>query len=268
MSDMSPQDYARPAPRASDLRSRISAFTGARSANTDVTAPAAAHKRKLGRRRLRKVDPVLAKLIAANPDLDPRAWLAELPPMDAFNALVFQVIGQQLSLPATRSIFQRVQDHFGGKPPTPRAFLNTSAGDLHRLGLSRRKVATLRNLAEQFVDGRLSDRQLRKLSDEEVEARLTAIPGIGPWTAHGFLIIALARDDVVLPGDLALRKIIRRLYHLRHLPSQEKVLAIAERWRPYRSLATSYLFHAAFERKRDSSRSKRGNRNWATKRHR
>ena len=76
---------------------------------------------------------------------------------------------------------------------------------------------------------------------------LTAIPGIGPWTVQGALIIALGRDDVVLPGDLALRKAIKAAYQLDHLPTQQEVLTIAEKWRPYRSLATSYLFSAAFE---------------------
>jgi DNA-3-methyladenine glycosylase II len=77
---------------------------------------------------------------------------------------------------------------------------------------------------------------------------LTAIPGIGPWTVQGALIIALQREDVVLPGDLALRKAVQVAYQLDHLPAQQEVLAIAETWRPYRSLATSYLFSAAFER--------------------
>jgi DNA-3-methyladenine glycosylase II len=78
-------------------------------------------------------------------------------------------------------------------------------------------------------------------------AELTVIPGIGPWTVQGALIIALGREDVVLPGDLALRKAVRAAYRLDHLPAPAEVLAIAENWRPYRSLATSYLFSAAFE---------------------
>jgi DNA-3-methyladenine glycosylase II len=89
---------------------------------------------------------------------------------------------------------------------------------------------------------------LSSLPDDEIMAELTAISGIGPWTVQGALIIALGREDVVLPGDLALRKAIQAAYQLDHLPSQQEVLAIAEKWRPYRSLATSYLFSAAFER--------------------
>ena len=85
-------------------------------------------------------------------------------------------------------------------------------------------------------------------SDAEIEARLTTITGIGPWTVHGFLIIALDRPDVVLPGDLALRKAIQTGYGLDHLPSEAEVIDIAEPWRPYRSLATAYLFQSAFDR--------------------
>ena len=85
-------------------------------------------------------------------------------------------------------------------------------------------------------------------------AELTAIPGIGPWTVQGAMLIALQREDVVLPGDLALRKAIQVAYQLDHLPTQQEVLAIAEKWRPYRSLATSYLFSAAFEPARGALR--------------
>ena len=203
--------------------------------------------RDLALEHLRGADPVLARLITAHSDFDPRAWRKQLPPLDAFGALMFQVMGQQLSVAATRGILRRVQDLFGGELPTPAELLAASPDDLHRTGLSQRKVATLRAVAEEFVAGRLSDEQLRHLSDEEIEARLTAIPGIGPWTVQGVLIIALDRQDVVLPGDLALRKSIRRLYGMDHLPSQQEVLELAERWRPYRSLATSYLFQAAFD---------------------
>jgi DNA-3-methyladenine glycosylase II len=85
------------------------------------------------------------------------------------------------------------------------------------------------------------------MPDDELMEVLTAVPGIGPRTVQGALIIALQREDVVLPGDLALRKAVQSAYQLDHLPAQQEVLAIAEKWRPYRSLATSYLFSAAFE---------------------
>ncbi len=96
--------------------------------------------------------------------------------------------------------------------------------------------------------GRLDPGTLSELPDDEVIAALTEIPGIGPWTAQGALILALGREDVVLPGDLALRRAIQRAYELDHLPSKTEVLAFAEKWRPYRSVATSYLFSTAFEK--------------------
>jgi len=102
-------------------------------------------------------------------------------------------------------------------------------------------------VAAQFADGTLRDEGLRAMTDEEIEARLTAIPGVGTWTVHGMLIIALDRPDVVLPGDLALRKVLQRAYGMDHLPTQDDVLAIAAPWRPYRSLATAYLFQLEFD---------------------
>jgi DNA-3-methyladenine glycosylase II len=191
---------------------------------------------------LRDADPVLARLIDSRPDLDPRAWLKNWPAMDAFGALIFQVAGQQLSVVATRRILGRLQDLFGGRLPSAAELLAADPADVRATGLSGRKVATLRAVAERFADGSLSDDILRSLTDDEVLEQLTAIPGIGPWTVHGFLIIALDRTDVVLPGDLALRKSIQRAYQLDHLPSMQEVLRIAEPWRPYRSLATAYLF--------------------------
>jgi DNA-3-methyladenine glycosylase II len=196
---------------------------------------------------LRQADPVLARLIDDRPAFDPRAWMAQLPPMDLYGALLFQVTGQQLSVAATRRTLDRIQALFDGHLPAPAELLGVDPDKLREAGLSWRKVGTLRDLAERLSDGRLNPEALSSLPDDELMAALTAVPGIGPWTVQGALIIALGRDDVVLPGDLALRKAIQAAYQLDHLPTQQEVLAIAERWRPYRSLATSYLFAAAFE---------------------
>ncbi len=203
----------------------------------------------LGRARayLRDADPVLARLIDERPDFDPRAWLAQLPPMDLYGALLFQVTGQQLSVAATRRTIARIEALFGGRLPAPAELLAVDPATLREAGLSWRKISTLRELAERLSDGRLDPDVVSGLPDDELMAELTAIPGIGPWTVQGALIIALQREDVVLPGDLALRKAVRAAYGLDHLPTEQEVLAIAERWRPYRSLATSYLFSATFE---------------------
>jgi DNA-3-methyladenine glycosylase II len=199
------------------------------------------------RSHLRKADPVLARLIDAKPNFDPQGWMAELPAMDLFGTLLFQVAGQQLSVAATRRTLERIETLFGGRLPSPAELLGVPPDSLREAGLSWRKVATLRDLAEHLSDGRLDPKILSKLPDDEVIAALTTIPGIGPWTAQGVLILALGREDVVLSGDLALRKAIRQTYELDHLPSQDEVLAIAEKWRPYRSVATSYLFSAAID---------------------
>ncbi len=196
---------------------------------------------------LRSADPVLAKLIADRPDFDPRRWMTELPPMDLFGALLFQIAGQQLSVAATRRTLARVEARFGGRLPSAGDVLATDPAQFRDAGLSWRKISTLRELAARMTDGRLDPDLLSALADDELISRLTEIPGIGPWTAQGALIIALGREDVVLPGDLALRRAVRTTYQLDHLPAEEEVLAIAERWRPYRSLATAYLFSAAYE---------------------
>jgi DNA-3-methyladenine glycosylase II len=196
---------------------------------------------------LHDADPVLARLIDDRPDFDPQAWLAQLAPMDLFGALLFQVTGQQLSVLATRRILARIEALFDGHLPTPAELLSVDPGAFREAGLSWRKIGTLRDLAERLSDGRLNVDVLSSLPDGELLAELTAIPGIGPWTVQGAMIIALGREDVVLPGDLALRKAVQAAYRLDHLPAQQEVLTIAEKWRPYRSLATSYLFSAAFE---------------------
>jgi DNA-3-methyladenine glycosylase II len=214
---------------------------------TAVTNPAASSADGRALAHLRSADAVLAGVIDAHADFDPRGWLRELPAMDVFGALIFMVTGQQLSVRSAASILGRIQELFGGRLPSPAELLATDPGQLLKTGLSRRKVATLRAVADKFADGSLSEEELRRLSDEEVLGRLTAISGIGPWTVHGMLILALDRGDVVLAGDLALRKAIKRSYQLDHLPSQQEVLKIAEPWRPYRSLATAYLFQVALD---------------------
>jgi DNA-3-methyladenine glycosylase II len=197
---------------------------------------------------LRNADPVLARLIDARPDFDPRvAWMTRLPTMDLYGALLFQITGQQLSVAATRRTIARIEALFGGRLPAPAELLGTDPDLLRGAGLSWRKIGTLRDLAGRLTDGRLDQDALGSLPDEELIAELTKIPGIGPWTVQGALLIGLGREDVVLPGDLALRKAVQAAYRLDHLPTQEEVLSIAEKWRPYRSLATSYLFSAAFE---------------------
>jgi DNA-3-methyladenine glycosylase II len=196
---------------------------------------------------LRKADPVLARLIDARPDFRPRAWLEELPQLDAFGTLVFQVAGQQLSVSSTRAIISHLQQRFGGHMPSAAELLAADPHVLRESGFSAPKGETIRALAERFVDGRLSDEALSRMSDKEVEATLTQVPGIGPWSARGFLLVALNRPDVFLSGDLALRRAIQRAYGFDHLPNEDEVAEVSDRWRPYRSLAVSYLFASQYD---------------------
>jgi DNA-3-methyladenine glycosylase II len=196
---------------------------------------------------LRGADPVLARIIDARPDFRPRSWTQDLPALDAFSTLIFQVIGQQLSVRATRTILGRLEEHFGGRLPTPAEMLAADPEAVRSSGLSARKTATLRAVAQLFVDGGLSDAAFAAMSDEDVVAALTSIRGIGPWTAHGFLLVALDRPDVFLTGDLALRRAVERAYGFAHSPTDDELLELAERWRPYRSLAVSYLFASEYD---------------------
>jgi DNA-3-methyladenine glycosylase II len=213
-----------------------------RGASPIATGVAAA----AGREFLLNVDPVLARLIDAQPDFRPNAWKDELPAFDAFGWLVFQVLGQQLSVRVTRTILSRIEQRFGGRVPSAAEVLAADPGVLRASGTSARKVATIRAVADRFVDGRLSDDALAGMTDAQVEAVLTEIPGIGPWTARAFLMVALDRPDVLLSGDLALRRAVERMYAFDHLPMDEEMVQIADRWRPYRSLAVSYLFASEF----------------------
>jgi DNA-3-methyladenine glycosylase II len=170
----------------------------------------------------------------------------ELPVLDAFATLIFQVAGQQLSVASTRAIIGRLQEQFGGRMPSSAELLAADPATIRQSGFSARKVETLRALAQRFVDGRLDERAFPSMTDEEIEAALTEVPGIGTWTARGFLLVGLDRPDVLLSGDLALRRAVQREYAFEDLPTEEELAELSDRWRPYRSLAVSYLFSSEY----------------------
>lgn len=187
---------------------------------------------------------MLAELIAAcGPLGDPRAGRPER--HDHYGALVRAIVGQQLSVLAARAIYGRLTERFGGRPPTPQEILADDPDQLRAAaGLSRAKVTFLRSLAEHVISGELELERLEELEDEEVIEELTAVKGIGLWSAQMFLMFHLDRPDVLPVGDLGIRRAIERAYGLPGLPEPAEMEAIAAPWRPHRSLACRYLWRS------------------------
>jgi DNA-3-methyladenine glycosylase II len=165
-------------------------------------------------------------------------------PGDAYGALLRAIVGQQLSTKAARSIFERLTALFDDRTPTPAELIAADPEELRGAGLSRPKVAYLRDLAERVEDGELELEHLAELPDEEVSAQLTAVKGLGQWSADMFLIFHLGRPDVFPVGDLGIRRAVQVQYGLDELPGPAELERIAERWRPHRSLAALYLWRS------------------------
>jgi len=166
-------------------------------------------------------------------------------PEDLYGALVRSIAGQQLSVLAARAIWRRLTERFDGRTPTPEEILADDPEELRAAaGFSRAKVAYLRSLAEHVLEGELELDRLAELPDEEVIRELTAVKGIGEWTAHMFLMFTLHRPDVLPTGDLGVRNAIMRAYGLETAPKPAEMQAIAEAWRPYRTRACLYLWRS------------------------
>lgn len=163
---------------------------------------------------------------------------------DPFTTLLRAIVAQQVSAAAARTIFARVRALFPNDTPVPRRMLRLSDDTLRGAGLSRAKVLYVRDLAARIHDGRLDLATLPSLSDTEAIAALTAVKGIGTWTAEVFLMFHLERPDVFPSGDLALMVAIQRAYRMRTRPTPAKARALAEAWRPHRSVASWYLWHS------------------------
>jgi DNA-3-methyladenine glycosylase II len=154
------------------------------------------------------------------------------------------ILYQQLAGNAAAAIHRRVCACFGGVVPPPADFLRARPQTLRRAGLSRQKLAYLRDLAAHFADGRLRAQQLARLPEADLIAAVTAVHGVGEWTAHMLLLFSLGRPDVLPVGDYGVRKGMQRLYRLRELPKPPTMERIAAPWRPYRGIASWYLWRS------------------------
>ncbi|MGH7712626.1 MAG: DNA-3-methyladenine glycosylase family protein [Gemmatimonadaceae bacterium] len=158
---------------------------------------------------------------------------------------VFRAIQyQQLAGPAALAIHRRVQALYGGRDPTPEEFLATSDDVLRAAGLSRQKLAYLRDLSTRVTSREVVMDGINELPDADVIMSLTRVKGVGRWTAEMFLIFRLGRPDILPDLDLGVRNAIKRAYRLRKLPDSKRVHKIGANWAPYRSVATWYLWRS------------------------
>ncbi|MGH0032340.1 MAG: DNA-3-methyladenine glycosylase family protein [Myxococcota bacterium] len=163
---------------------------------------------------------------------------------DPYRALVRSVVFQQLAGSAARAIDARLRAPHRGRYPKPADLLALRTADLRKAGLSRQKIAAVRAVAEAFDSGELDNRRLRRMDDDAVVEAVTRVKGIGTWTAHMLLMFSLGRPDVLPVGDYGVRKGAMLLYGLPELPKADALGALAEPWRPYRSVASWYLWRA------------------------
>ncbi len=191
-------------------------------------------------RYLKKADPIIAKVIG-------RIKLGKITQTtNRFQKLVRSIIGQQLSVKAAATIYNRFVTLFPkiktGTFPTPQEVLKMPEAKLRSAGLSFQKISYIKDLALKIKGLEIDLENIHKLGDEEAIEALIKIKGIGRWTAEMFLIFSLSRPDVFSYGDLGLRNAIKNLYGLRKHPSPRKAREISDKWKPYRSLASRYLW--------------------------
>ena len=194
-----------------------------------------------GREVLRAADARMATLVQAEPGLDPDGLLAGLP-RDLWGALVLQVIGQQLSLAAAAAILSRLEALHDGRLPSPAELLGTDAHTLRRIGMSGAKSVYLHDLAARLEDGRLDVERLKTLDDDDARTELIQVKGVGRFTADGVLMLALRRPDVWPAADLAFRRAVERVWELDPPATVAQVDSLGERFRPWRTLAATYLY--------------------------
>ena len=185
-------------------------------------------------------DPVLRPLIARF------GFYPIEPHRNYYQELVESVVGQQLSVKAAAAIRKRFVELFGGKFPEPGQILEKSVEELRSSGLSGAKARYIQDLALHVLENKLDFSKLDDLSNEEVAAELTAVKGIGEWTAHMFMMFCMGRLDILPVGDLGIKNGVMRLYGLDKLPDAEQIrdLAMKGSWSPYESVAAWYIWQS------------------------
>jgi DNA-3-methyladenine glycosylase II len=187
---------------------------------------------------LRRADPVLRAVIDRVGPIE----LTTEP--DLWWSLVDAIMSQQLSVQSASAIIGRLSTLGARGRPTPAEVLAADEEALRAVGLSRAKVRYVKDLAARWLDGSLQDRRIPAMTDDEVIAELTQVKGIGVWTAEMTLIFTLRRPDVLPVDDLVIRVAMQRLYGLAERPGRDELLRIAEPWRPWRTLASRYLWRS------------------------
>jgi|RifCSP19_3_1023858.scaffolds.fasta_scaffold00239_10 DNA-3-methyladenine glycosylase II len=183
-----------------------------------------------------KKDPKFAKIIMQVGDYNVKIT------KNRYQSLVESIISQQLSGSAANSIIKKFRKLYKSKFPKPRDVIKTSDSKLRTTGLSKMKIVYIKELSKKIESKELNMRKISTQSDEQVIEVLTDVKGIGRWTAEMFLIFSLGRLDILPVGDLGLKKGIQSMYSLKELPEKEQIEQLAESWKPYRTVATWYLW--------------------------
>jgi DNA-3-methyladenine glycosylase II len=197
---------------------------------------------RAGIKHLSKNDKILKKIIKKSGGLEIWREAKKWWEPDHYGSIVRSIIFQQISGSAGNSILKRFKSLYGGKFPSPKQFLKTEGKKVRDAGISPQKYSYLKDLCERIEDGRLEMNKFQKMDDEDIIKELDEVKGIGRWTAEMYLIGTLRRIDVLPVDDLGIRKAVQKAYKLKRLPDREKLIWIARKWSPYKTVASIYLW--------------------------
>jgi DNA-3-methyladenine glycosylase II len=205
---------------------------------------------RLAEKHLAKSDKRLAPVIVASGPYRIQ------PHTDHYGELVGSIVGQQLSTKAAATIWKRVLDLFGSKMPTPEQLIKVDDQKLRDAGLSWAKVGYVKDLAQHVLDKRLDLDHISTMPNEQLIEQLTAVKGLGEWSAHMFMMFGLGRLDVLPVGDLGIKKAVMNLYGLKAMPTPEQIITISNKnkWHPYESVASWYLWQSLDNNPKKASR--------------